>query len=108
MSSPARLHFTYKADIWLEDMHFGLTWSYSEHCIKPDSYRAPSWSWAAMDCFRTGNSFSVYGHAFATDLGPKTFSKAKVLNCVVTLKDNDPTVLFLWRAHSQDLLDQLG
>ncbi|KAH8764766.1 hypothetical protein BGZ57DRAFT_767970 [Hyaloscypha finlandica] len=40
----SRIHSTYKAGIWLEDMHFGLTWSYAEHGIKPDSYRAPSWS----------------------------------------------------------------
>jgi hypothetical protein len=86
----SQIHSTYKAGIWLEDMHFGLTWSYSEHGIKPDSYRAPSWSWAAMDCFRTGNSFNTYEHSFATDLGPKTICKAEVLNCVVTLKDSDP------------------
>jgi hypothetical protein len=86
----SQIHSTYKAGIWLEDMHFGLTWSYSEHGIKPDSYRAPSWSWAAMDCFRTGDSFSMYRYSFASDTGPKTIYKAEVLKCVVTLKDDDP------------------
>jgi hypothetical protein len=86
----SQIHSTYKAGIWLEDMDFGLTWSYSEHGIKPDSYRAPSWSWAAMDCFRTENSFNIYEHSFATHDGPRTICKAEVLNCVVTLKDDDP------------------
>jgi hypothetical protein len=86
----SQINSTYKAGIWLEDIHCGLIWSYSEHGIKPDSYRAPSWSWAAMDCFRTGNSLNMYRHSFATSFGPKPFCKAEVLNCVVTLKDNDP------------------
>jgi hypothetical protein len=85
----SQIHSTYKAGIWLEDISFGLTWSYSEHGIKPDSYRAPSWSWAAMDCLQTREFYPRYrlydSFAFSTK-----FSKAKVLNCVVTLKDNDP------------------
>jgi hypothetical protein len=85
----SQIHSTYKAGIWLEDIHFGLIWSYFEHGVKPDSYRAPSWSWAAMDCFRTGNSIHMYKYSMSS-LGPKILGKAEVLNCVVTLKDNDP------------------
>jgi hypothetical protein len=83
---------TYKAGIWLEDIHRGIFWSYSERGIKLDSYRAPSWSWAAMDCFRTGKSDSpkkLYDW-FITYHSENSIIKAKVLDCEVILKDNDP------------------
>ncbi len=40
--------FTYKAGIWLEDFHRGLTWSIDGNSEKQDSYIAPSWSWASI------------------------------------------------------------
>lgn len=88
-----QIHSTYKAGIWLEDIHCGLIWSYSEHGIKPDSYRAPSWSWAAMDCFRTGKSDSpnkLYFWLSSRLDKHSIIAKAEVLDIEVILKDNDP------------------
>ncbi len=45
--------YTYKAGIWLEDIHAGLLW----HCSKPGKrvtrYVAPSWSWASMETLQS-------------------------------------------------------
>jgi hypothetical protein len=46
---------TYKAGIWLEDDYRGLLWSYFDSGRRIDPYRAPSWSWAAMDALRAEN-----------------------------------------------------
>jgi hypothetical protein len=91
----SQIHSTYKAGIWLEDIQQGLLWSYFEHGVKPDSYRAPSWSWAAMDCFRIGKSTRMYKHR-PSSLSTQLLGKAEVLNCVVTLKDNDPYCWHWW------------
>ena len=89
----SQIHSTYKAGIWFEDIHCGLIWSYSEHGIKPDSYRAPSWSWAAIDCFRTGKSDSpneLYHWLRCRLFKDSIIAKAEVLDFEVILKDNDP------------------
>jgi hypothetical protein len=41
--------FTYRAGLWIEDMHLGLLWSVGGRGQKPSEYRAPSWSWVALD-----------------------------------------------------------
>ncbi|KAE9371820.1 HET-domain-containing protein [Stipitochalara longipes BDJ] len=83
---------TYKAGLWLEDISRGLIWSYFERGFKPDSYRAPSWSWAAMDCSRTHES--DHSREISSQIGVNTnadtiIKKAKVLACEVILKDGD-------------------
>lgn len=40
---------TYIAGIWMEDLFKGLCWSYRYGGKRPATYRAPSFSWAALD-----------------------------------------------------------
>ncbi|KAI1212505.1 HET-domain-containing protein [Annulohypoxylon truncatum] len=39
----------YLAGMWSQDLPYALMWSLNEFGRRPESYRAPSWSWAAVD-----------------------------------------------------------
>lgn len=83
---------TYKAGIWVEDACHGLLWSYYGCGRRPDYYRAPSWSWAAMDAtsVEKSNLTGLYSR-FRFDGSLGTFiTSAEVLDCQAILKDNDP------------------
>ncbi|KAL3421007.1 hypothetical protein PVAG01_07452 [Phlyctema vagabunda] len=41
--------FSYMAGLWLEDLHHGLLWTVNGRGTRSGEYRAPSWSWAALD-----------------------------------------------------------
>jgi hypothetical protein len=86
---------TYKAGIWLEDLHLGLLWSYFGRGVKPGFYRAPSWSWAAMDYSAVekaddSNYSELFGWSRGSTDPEVTNSNAEVVSCEVILKDNDP------------------
>ncbi|TVY23381.1 hypothetical protein LHYA1_G007618 [Lachnellula hyalina] len=86
--------FSYKAGIWLENIHHGLLWAVNGRGETPDRYRAPSWSWAALDMnFYWGNStnpdFQLYMHSLwisDTNAG----GVAEILGCDVQTVNGDP------------------
>jgi len=43
-----RVGFEYIAGIWLEDIHFGLSWFIEGKSERERTYVAPSWSWASI------------------------------------------------------------
>jgi hypothetical protein len=50
LSVPSTLHESYKAGLWEQHFPLNLLWcSVSRDTPKPLGYRAPSWSWAAVD-----------------------------------------------------------
>ncbi|KAH7364074.1 hypothetical protein BKA65DRAFT_129315 [Rhexocercosporidium sp. MPI-PUGE-AT-0058] len=82
--------YTYKAGIWLEQLHGGLLW----HCMSPgkrnDAYVAPSWSWASMETLQSRAShvswcFSLSPACTNHTVGPR----AELLHCHVTLAGSD-------------------
>ena len=80
---------TYKAGIWVEDFHVGLLWNVGCRGSLPETYRAPSWSWASLDIdMNLGNThFELYS-------GPRnyraTHREAELLEIDVELADGDP------------------
>jgi hypothetical protein len=40
--------FTYRAWIWLEDIHRSLAWYIDRGFVRTESYIAPSWSWGSI------------------------------------------------------------
>lgn len=44
------LNYHYEAGIWMEDTPRGLAWRTLGSGIPLSSWRAPSWSWASLDC----------------------------------------------------------
>jgi hypothetical protein len=45
-----RLDLRYYAGIWLEDHARGLAWTTAGYGLPLDTWSAPSWSWASLDC----------------------------------------------------------
>ncbi len=88
----SRTGYTYRAGIWLEDIHRGLLWSYRGCGQKLNTYRAPSWSWAATDAQIPRLSRDIYHHVSRADFKFEQYSspKATILDCQATPKDNDP------------------
>ncbi|PQE26583.1 heterokaryon incompatibility protein [Rutstroemia sp. NJR-2017a BBW] len=96
-----RSGFNYMAGLWLEDLHWGLLWS-TEGCgRRMATYRAPSWSWASYeisnpttpnngklrrwaDANQGKRDILLYGSVDQRDC------KCKILDCQITLKENDP------------------
>ena len=80
---------TYKAGIWVEDFHVGLLWNVGCRGSLPETYRAPSWSWASLDIdMNLGNThFKLYS-------GPRSYRaahrEAELLEIDVKLADGDP------------------
>lgn len=44
----ALTNYTYKAGLWLEDIHKSLMWSAGGKGVASTEYTAPSWSWAYL------------------------------------------------------------
>ncbi|KAF2717137.1 HET-domain-containing protein, partial [Polychaeton citri CBS 116435] len=42
----AQTGFSYVDGLWKEDLHFGLLWQVDARGVRPETERAPSWSWA--------------------------------------------------------------
>ena len=43
-----KVRFEYRAGIWLEDIHFGLSWFVEGESEREKTFVAPSWSWASI------------------------------------------------------------
>lgn len=56
--------FTYKAGIWREDISRGLAWLAYGYGNRTEKYRAPSWSWAALE-HPVSRSFKGVGVAYS-------------------------------------------
>ncbi|OJT13608.1 hypothetical protein TRAPUB_9844 [Trametes pubescens] len=71
----------YLAGLWRHSLVFDLLWNKQPfmYMRRPSAYRAPSWSWAAVD-----GAFFCY-HIRLSKTPPVVF--AKVVRCEVTLKD---------------------
>ena len=83
---------TYKAGIWIEDFHIGLLWNVSCRGSLPNTYRAPSWSWASLNInTRWGQSINP---SFQLYFGPRSHDaadrEAELLEVDVKLADGDP------------------
>ncbi|EPE27261.1 hypothetical protein GLAREA_03176 [Glarea lozoyensis ATCC 20868] len=52
-----RTRYTYKAGLWLEDIHRGLLWKTTTSSQRCPTTRAPSWSWASMTGCLTSELF---------------------------------------------------
>ncbi|KAE8442731.1 hypothetical protein EG329_002922 [Mollisiaceae sp. DMI_Dod_QoI] len=50
----------YAAGIWLDDLQRSLLWTTDGVGKVLDSYRAPSWSWAALGCLEEARSVLIY------------------------------------------------
>jgi hypothetical protein len=92
--------FTYKAGIWLEDVHRGLIWEADGTVKRTAEFRAPSWSWASLDFLPENEQYTPLDrvnrliYVGLTNLERKTEAwnppDAYLVHCEVTLKDNDP------------------
>lgn len=88
----------YVAGLWHSEMlPFGLLWSVDTTAAKslkcrhthPTAYRAPSWSWAAIEgplCTYPSSTANL-GSSLASQVPQKTFVLAEVVDCKVTLED---------------------
>lgn len=94
-----QIQATYMAGIWREDMIFGMAWSYFCRGRRTDEYRAPSWSWAAMDVddnakvksALTWTAASIYPAELYWGLERNgRVEKAELLDYKMPLKDDDP------------------
>jgi Heterokaryon incompatibility protein (HET) len=89
--------FEYKAGLWAEDIHTGLLWAVNGRGERPETYRAPSWSWASLDIrFYWGTNinpnFELYmltGN-WDKDPDPESGRRAEVLACEVETSNGDP------------------
>jgi hypothetical protein len=85
---------TYKAGLWLEDIHMGLLWSsLKPGTTKTASYIAPSWSWASLNF--DDRDYPYYETLRATyhhDLHnyALTSHAAEIINVSVANVDDDP------------------
>ena len=78
--------YTYKAGLWLEDIHTGLLWAVNGRGQRAASlpYRAPSWSWASLDVEflwgqDTNPNFQVYMHVWSWEKDMKSPHSAAIL-----------------------------
>ncbi|CAD6587465.1 MAG: hypothetical protein ASARMPREDX12_002853 [Alectoria sarmentosa] len=83
---------TYKAGIWVEDIHVGLLWNASCRGSRPSTYRAPSWSWASLDInMHWGQNINP---SFELYYGPQNqsavYREADLLEVDLELADGDP------------------
>ncbi|KAL1946189.1 hypothetical protein VTO73DRAFT_15316 [Trametes versicolor] len=78
----------YFAGMWRSDMFLAdLLWmAPSRHCTRPTTYRAPSWSWAAVE-----GSINPFPHTLTFE-DPRTVVLVEVVECRVTLED--PSIPF--------------
>jgi hypothetical protein len=89
-------HFTYKAGIWMEDVSRGLAWCAYGYGQRTKEYRAPSWSWAALEhpilAFSTGTPSKTYESVtFLNKYKPRVQRPGPiVLACEVVSADGDP------------------
>jgi hypothetical protein len=74
----------YCAGIWADDMPFGLLWRASDHCSRPRSWLAPSWSWASL----IGPVY--WTRSLATDPFATLSSMCSVLECMHGSDDGIP------------------
>jgi hypothetical protein len=89
--------FEYKAGLWAEDIHTGLLWAVNGRGERPETYRAPSWSWASLDIrFYWGTNinpnFELYmltGN-WDKDPDPESGRRAEVVACEVETSNGDP------------------
>jgi hypothetical protein len=73
--------WTYKAGLWLEDMHQSLLWEVRDKGRRSAMYRAPSWSWACLDSLVLQGS-QLLNHK-------TTESIAEIRECSVVPQDGD-------------------
>jgi hypothetical protein len=96
-----RSGFNYRAGLWLEDLHWGLLWSTEGYGRKAVTYRAPSWSWASYEISNPTTPHNGKLRRWAdANQGKRTvllyssvderYCKCKILDCQITLKENDP------------------
>jgi hypothetical protein len=93
----AQISSTYKAGIWMDDLRRGLLWCYYGRGIKPEAFRAPSFSWAALDTVSHATSHSffddrLYHHGLGlsqlkVDDG---YPAVELVECQVVPLDGDP------------------
>jgi len=58
--------FDYKADLWLEDIYWGLLWLTGGISITTETYAGPSWSWASARC-RNPTELFPFQHVAVVD-----------------------------------------
>ncbi|CAG8951084.1 hypothetical protein HYFRA_00006482 [Hymenoscyphus fraxineus] len=97
----SRTQATYVAGLWREDLLRGLLWSYLCRGRRAVKYRAPSWSWAAMDVVCNAKvdlelkdeRLEIYPRSVKNkqfDYRENWRKNAEVLNCTIESKDSDP------------------
>ena len=87
-----RTGMEYRAGIWLEDLHRALLWYIDGQCVRPEQYRAPSWSWASIDVLPDVDwdfDVSIFLDTRYWDLDP-AFPSAEVLDCSIDTTDSNP------------------
>jgi hypothetical protein len=90
--------WSYRAGLWLQDLHRGLVWCYQNGAKSPAAFRAPSFSWAALDEARPEKRFTAAGLYFHEFLVPQhtmwILNRSKPLavlrKCEVLPLDGDP------------------
>ena len=85
---------TYKAGIWVEDLHVGLLWSIACRGEKHTVYHAPSWSWASLIIHTDWGKhltpdFQVYLGQWEIEVDSE-YPKAEVLEVDVGFADGNP------------------
>lgn len=75
----------YMAGIWRRDIHRGLLWALHECGRLPETWRAPSWSWASLDVATEipapGKSLGLYGSVVGIDIHSSESWEAEILKC---------------------------
>jgi hypothetical protein len=83
---------SYKAGIWLD--HCGLLWAVNGRGRMPTKYKAPSWSWAALDTnFYLGLDINPYFQVYAQTSwieDKEDDFEAEILSCDVQTVNGDP------------------
>jgi hypothetical protein len=76
--------YTYKAGIWLEDMHQGLLWTSFGTGEPTRAFRAPSWSWASLNFRKTADAPPLYARPRTYQRLDSTRHMAQILHCDVS------------------------
>jgi hypothetical protein len=92
-----RTGFTYRAGIWLEDFHRGLTWVIEGNSDRVGSYIAPSWSWPSIKTpiNQTPTTKARYTETLDPALQAESVTTdwpmpSKLIGCNITLQGKDP------------------
>lgn len=92
----SRTGHSYRAGLWLEDIHIGLLWSTRGRAKYGGQYAAPSWSWASVSGFDVAPVYKLEhaNHDLSTEWSANNISvfyssKARVVDIMIEAATSD-------------------